>query len=227
MSIIEYLKRSESGAPKSIHSQKCRDQLLKCLSLTHQALQCTKGLVILIGFIESLKNSFTFTSFFWRDGCLSSSSKLEILAVKIGSATDFSVLRWRIFTFFHFCNNKTSILCKNKAKLRTTLGLTQSLSSTFGSFFAITLAAAITLSRISSAFIPVWPIRAVLKEMNSSIYMWANTHTSSSLGALRCNYLNFHKRWLSIAELSCNSSQNRFTSINFSILGYATSALCY
>lgn len=35
----------------------------------------------------------TFTSFFLRDGCLSSSSRLEISAVNIGSATDLSVLR--------------------------------------------------------------------------------------------------------------------------------------
>lgn len=68
----------------------------------------------------------TFTSFFLRDGCLSSSSRLEIFAVNIGSATDLSVLRWRIFTFFHFCKNKTSIWYKNKAKVWSYLSVMQS-----------------------------------------------------------------------------------------------------
>lgn len=126
---------------------------------------------------------FTFTSFFLRDGWLSSSSKLEIFAVKIGSATDLSVLRWRIFTFFQFCNNnKTSILCKNnQSELWTHLVLMQSISSTLGNLLAITSAAAMILSSISSAFIPVWPIRAVLKEMKSKIDLWANKHTSRYL----------------------------------------------
>lgn len=106
----------------------------------------------------------TFTSFFLRDGCLSSSSRLEISAVNIGSATDLSVLRWRIFTFFHFCKNKTSIFCENKAGVWTYLSVMQSTSSTFGNLSPITFAAAMIFSSISSTFIPVWPMRIVLEK---------------------------------------------------------------
>lgn len=106
----------------------------------------------------------TFTSFFLRDGCLSSSSRLEISAVNIGSATDLSVLRWRIFTFFHFCKNKPSILGENKAEVWTYLSVMQSISSTFGNLSPITFAAAMIFSSISSTFIPVWPMRIVLEK---------------------------------------------------------------
>lgn len=159
--------------------------------------------------------SFTFTSFFLREGCLSSSSRLERFAVNIGSATDLSVLRWRIFTFFHFCKNKTSILCKNKAEVWTYLSVRQSISSTFGNLLSITFAAAMIFSSISSTFIPVWPIRAVLKEEKDNLYMWANKFISSclfSLGIPRnakspviCNFLNVHKGWMAIAEIFCDN----------------------
>lgn len=156
----------------------------------------------------------TFTSFFLRGGSLSSSSRLEIFAVNIGSATDLSVLRWIIFTFFHFCKNKTSLLCKNKAEVWTYLSVMQPISSgTFGNLLSITFAAAMIFSSISSTFIPVWPMRDVLKEeMNNNNSIWVNKLISSylfSLGILKnakspliCDY---YKGGMAIAEIFCGN----------------------
>lgn len=163
--------------------------------------------------MQSLKKFLvTFTSFFLRDGSLSSSSRLEIFAVNIGSATDLSVLRWRIFTFFHFCKDKTSLWCKNKAEVWTYLSVMQSINSTFGSFSPITFAAAMIFSSISSTFIPVWPMRVVLKEEPNNNYIWPNKLISSylfSLGISRnvknpliCNY---HKGGMATAEIFCDN----------------------
>lgn len=91
----------------------------------------------------------------------------------------------------------------------------KAISSTFGNLLSITFAAAMIFSSISSTFIPVWPIRAVLKEEKDNLYMWANKFISSclfSLGIPRnakspviCNYLNVHKGWMAIAEIFCDN----------------------
>lgn len=184
----------------------------------NQTWQCLEGRqrtrtkcinLIYVKFEEIL---VTCTPFFLREGSLSSSSRLEIFAVNIGSATDLSVLRWTIFTFFHFCKNKTSLLCKNKAEVWTYLSVMQSISSTFGNLLSITFAAAMIFSIISSTFIPVWPMRVVLKEEINNNSIWAKKLISSylfSLGIpknakspLICNY---HKGGMAIAKIFCGN----------------------